>query len=68
MTVFEVGQRIEKAGLKTRQFDHHETYVWKFEGKGALTVNFNNGEYVGYTVSGSDERIEEMKNVLKLGD
>lgn len=68
MTVFEIGQKIEKAGLSVKQFDSHETYVWKFEGKGALTVNFSNGEYVGYTVSGTDKRIEELKNILQLGD
>lgn len=68
MNLFEIGKKIEEAGLKIKQFDSHETYVWKFEGKGALTANFSNGEYVGYTVSGADERIEELKNVLKLGD
>lgn len=68
MTVFEVGQHIEKAGLKTRQFDHHESYVWRFEGSGALTVNYTNGEYTGYVVNGSDARAEEIVNALGMGE
>lgn len=68
MTVFEVGQRIEKAGLKTRQFDHHESYVWRFDGSGSLTVNYVNGEYKGYVVDASENRAKEIIEALHMGE
>lgn len=68
MTVFEIGQKIEKAGFKIRQFDIHESYVWRIEGFGSLTANFVNGEYKGYVADGCEERVKEIIDTLQMGE
>lgn len=67
MNLFEIGKKIEEAGLKIKQFDAFESYVWRIDGFGSLTANYKNGEYVGYVINGSEQKIEELATLLGMG-